>query len=174
MEEKRLLVVVDMQNDFISGTLGSDAAKNAIPAVAELISREKQAGAEIVFTQDTHGKNYLFTREGKYLPVPHCLRGSEGWEIVPELAPYADGARTFEKYEFGSIALADYARKGRYREIILCGVCTDICVVSNAILLKTFCTEAEVKVISAACAGTSAENHAAALRTLQSCHILVG
>lgn len=170
---KKLLVVVDMQNDFVSGALGTEGARSVVSAAEALIVREKRAGAEIVFTQDTHGGDYLKTSEGRLLPVPHCMKGTEGWEIVPRLKLLAAGEKRFEKSTFASISLAEYARDGEYAEIALCGVCTDICVVSNAILLKAYCPEATVRVISAACAGTTPENHNAALLTMRSCQIFV-
>ncbi len=163
---KRLLVVVDMQHDFVDGALGSEAAQAAVPAVKALVAQAE----EVVYTQDTHGEDYLDTHEGKLLPVPHCIRGSAGWEILPGL--YRSGARIFEKNTFGSLALAEYA--AAFDEITLCGVCTDICVVSNALLIRAFAPEARVRVVSAACAGTSPEAHEAALLTMKSCQIEIG
>ena len=173
VNKKRLLIVVDMQNDFISGTLGSSDAKKAVPAVKELIQAERQAGANVIFTQDTHGENYLSTQEGKLLPVPHCIRRTAGWNVPAELFSAAPDARIFEKDTFGSISLAEHVRREQYDEITLCGVCTDICVISNALLLKAYCPESRVRVVSSACAGTSTEAHAAALRTMQSCQIII-
>lgn len=166
---KRLLVVVDMQNDFVYGALGTEQAQKIVPAVAALVEGAKREGADIVYTQDTHGDDYLSTREGKKLPVPHCLKGSDGWEIVSPLKPLC--GRAFEKGAFGSIALAEYVRDSGYGEITLCGVCTDICVVSNALLIKAYCPEADVRAVASACAGTTAENHAAALTAMKSCQI---
>lgn len=160
---KRLLVVVDMQRDFVDGALGSVAAQAIVPAVEALVS----GADEVVYTQDTHGGDYLETHEGKFLPVPHCIRGAAGWEIVPEL--FRAGARVFEKGTFGSVPLAEYA--AGYDEITLCGVCTDICVVSNALLIRAFAPEASVRVVAGACAGTSPEAHDAALCTMRSCQI---
>lgn len=170
---KRLLVVVDMQNDFVSGALGSKEALCAVPEVQALVRSFIEEGGEIAFTLDTHGDDYFSTQEGKLLPVPHCIKGTAGWELVPSLAPFQKNAAVFEKGTFGSVALAEFAKKGGYAEITLCGVCTDICVVSNALLIKAYCPEARVKVIRKACAGTTVENHLAALTTMQSCQILV-
>lgn len=160
---RRLLVVVDMQRDFVDGALGSEAARKIVPAVQALVAEAD----EVVYTQDTHEENYLDTHEGKFLPVPHCIRGTAGWEIVPQL--FRRGARVFEKGTFGSVPLAEYA--AGYGEITLCGVCTDICVVSNALLIRAFAPEAGVRVAASACAGTSPEAHQAALLTMKSCQI---
>lgn len=103
--------------------------------------------------------------------MSHCIKGTEGWEISSELTPFASSARIFEKNAFGSIALAEYAKREAFEEIALCGVCTDICVVSNALLIKAFCPEATVSVMKDACAGTTPQNHAAALVTMQNCQI---
>ena len=173
-ESKRLLVVIDMQNDFVNGTLGTAEAQKIIPEVSALISRERADGTtEVVFTQDTHSGNYLSTQEGKLLPVLHCLRGTKGWELVKGLSAQAEGARVFEKDAFSSVPLAEYARKNRYDEITLCGLCTDVCVISNALLLKAFCPETEIKVSASACAGTSAEAHKTALEAMKNCQITV-
>ncbi len=160
---KRLLIVVDMQRDFVDGALASAAAQAIVPAVGALVS----GADEVVYTQDTHGGDYLETHEGKLLPVPHCIRGTAGWEILPQL--FRRGARVFEKGIFGSVPLAEYA--AGYGEITLCGVCTDICVVSNALLIRAFAPEASVRVVAGACAGTSPEAHQAALLTMKSCQI---
>lgn len=168
---KELFIVIDMQHDFINGALGSAATEAVVPAVKAAIAGAQKRGAEIVYTQDTHDAEYLTTQEGKKLPVPHCIRGTHGWEILSEL--YLTGARVFEKPTFGSTALAEYARAGGYDTFTLVGVCTDICVISNAMLLKAYCPEAEVRVIAAACAGTSQQNHAAALTAMTCCQIIV-
>lgn len=164
---KKLLVVVDMQNDFVTGPLGSPEARRILPAVRRLVEEAE----EVVYTADTHFENYLSTREGRLLPVPHCLRGTEGWKIADGI--YREGAKIFEKHSFGSPELAEYARCGGYEEIVFCGVCTDICVVSNVLLVKAALPEAEVKVISSACAGVTPEKHEAALETMRSCQVTV-
>ena len=160
---KRLLVVVDMQHDFVDGALGSQEARAAVPRVQALVA----AAEEVVYTRDTHQSDYLDTHEGKHLPVPHCIEGTHGWEILP--AVYRAGARVFDKGTFGSLPLAVYA--AAFDEIVLCGVCTDICVVSNALLIRAAAPEAEIRVVAAACAGTSCAAHEAALATMQSCQI---
>ncbi len=164
---KKLLVVVDMQRDFVTGSLGTEEARAIVPRVRELVA----AAEEVVFTADTHGENYLETQEGRRLPVPHCIAGTEGWEILPEV--YRAGAKIFEKPSFGSEALASYVKEGGYGEIVFCGVCTDICVVSNALLVKAALPEAEVRVVSSACAGTTPARHCAALETMRSCQVTV-
>lgn len=164
---KKLLVVVDMQRDFLEGALGTQEAQALLPRVRERIEGAKAAGETVVFTRDTHDYDYLQTQEGKKLPVPHCIRGTAGWEILPQL--FRRGARVFEKGIFGSVPLAEYA--AGYGEITLCGVCTDICVVSNALLIRAFAPEASVCVVAGACAGTSPEAHQAALLTMKSCQI---
>lgn len=164
---KRLLVVVDMQHDFVDGALGSPAAEAIVPAVKALIDDESADGGTIVYTQDTHDASYASTQEGRRLPVPHCVRGTRGWHIVPQLV--RSGARVFEKGTFADLALARYA--AQFDRITICGVCTDICVVSNALLIKAFAPEAEVCVAAGACAGSSPEAHAAALVTMRSCQI---
>ncbi len=164
---KRLLVVVDMQNDFVTGALGTKEAQAALPAVRRLLAAERAAGSAVAFTLDTHGEDYLSTQEGQKLPVPHCVRGTNGWELVPELS-FA-GARVFEKGTFGSVALAEYARA--FGEVLLCGVCTDICVISNALLIKAFSPEARVMVARDACAGVTPALHEAALAAMRSCQV---
>ncbi len=166
---KKLLVIVDMQRDFVSGSLGTEEALAILPAVRALIFAAREAGEEVVFTQDTHGEDYLSTQEGQRLPVPHCIKGREGHKIMPELA--VQGARIFEKNTFGSVALAQYAAAGNYDEICLAGLCTDICVVSNALLVKAFCPNARVKVVAEGCAGTTPAAHKAALDTMRSCQV---
>lgn len=164
---KKLLVVVDMQRDFVTGALGTEEAKAIVPRVRALAA----AADEVVYTADTHGENYLQTREGKYLPVKHCIKGTPGWEILPEV--YRAGAKIFEKPAFGSMELAGYIRAGGYDDVAFCGVCTDICVVSNALLVKAALPEADVRVYASACAGVSPEKHRAALETMKSCQIIV-
>lgn len=162
---KRLIVVVDMQHDFVDGALGTPEAVRILPAVRTLV--EEWQG-DVAYTQDTHGADYAATQEGKFLPVPHCIQGTYGWEIVPELRT-GKSARIFEKGTFGSVALAEYAKE--YDEVALCGVCTDICVVSNALLIKAFSPETVIYCVADACAGTSPAAHEAALATMRCCQV---
>lgn len=164
---KKALVVVDMQKDFVSGALGTAEARAIVPRVRELVD----GAEEVVYTADTHGEDYLKTQEGRRLPVKHCIKGTDGWQILPEV--YRAGAAVFEKPAFGSLALARFLAGNGYDEITFCGVCTDICVVSNALLVKAFLPEAEVRVISSACAGATPERHRAALETMKSCQVTV-
>ena len=164
---KKLLVVVDMQNDFIGGPLGTKEAEAVVPAVAARIKRAKADGDEILFTRDTHGDDY--PAEGKKLPVAHCLRGTYGWQIDGRLD--AAGAKILDKPAFGSVALGEYVRSGGYGEIELVGVCTDICVISNALLVKAFSPETRVAVRRDCCAGVTPESHENALRAMAVCQI---
>ena len=161
-ELRRLLVVVDMQHDFVDGALGTPEAVRILPAVRTLVEEWR---GDVAYTQDTHGADYAATQEGKFLPVPHCIKGTYGWEIIPELRT-GKSARIFEKGTFGSVALAEYAKE--YDEVALCGVCTDICVVSNALLIKAFSPETVIYCVTDACAGTSPAAHEAALATMRS------
>ena len=165
---KKLLVVIDMQNDFVFGALGSKEAVAILPAVKEEIEKAKSAGITLVFTRDTHGEDYLATREGKNLPIPHCLKNTEGWQIVQGLY---SGELVFDKPTFGSELLAAFVKEEGFEEVTLLGVCTDICVVSNALLIKAKCPEAAVKLVEKACAGVTPASHAAAVQTLRSCQV---
>ncbi len=169
----RMLVVVDMQNDFVTGVLGSEAAQTIVPHVVRRVEEAVRAGDTVVFTQDTHGADYLDTQEGKKLPVPHCLKGSRGWEIIPQLQGLAKGCKLVEKPAFGSQDLAHLAASECYNQIELIGVCTDICVISNAMLLKAALPEAEISVDAAGCAGVSQQAHENALAAMQACQICV-
>ena len=168
----KVLIIVDMQKDFVDGALGTQEARAIVDAV-----RKKLAAHEgpVIFTQDTHQPDYLNTQEGRLLPVEHCIEGTEGWRIIPELRPYAEkpGVKIIRKPTFASVELARAlaARAGEIEEIELVGLCTDICVVSNALLLKAFLPEMKISVDSACCAGVTPEKHAAALETLRSCQI---
>lgn len=166
---KKLLVVVDMQNDFIGGPLGTREAEAVVPAVAARIKRAKADGDEILFTRDTHGDDYLAGAEGKKLPVAHCLRGTYGWQIDGRLD--TAGVKILDKPAFGSVALGEYVRSGGYGEIELVGVCTDICVISNALLVKAFSPETRVAVRRDCCAGVTPESHENALRAMAVCQI---
>jgi len=176
-----ILIVVDMQRDFVSGCLGSAEARAIVPDVCARIRRAKEEGTQVVFTLDTHESDYMNTREGSFLPVPHCIRGTEGWALEPEIAKTCSrGMISFEKPTFGSTALMHHVAalagekgyvNGKGLTVELCGVCTDICVVSNAMLIKAALPEADLIVNSALCAGVTPEKHAAALETMRSCQI---
>lgn len=170
---QNILIVVDMQNDFIDGALGTPEAAAIVPAV-----KAKIAGFEgkVVWTRDTHEACYMQTQEGRNLPVPHCIQGTPGWEISSELTPAAD-AVIFDKPTFGSTALQAWAVKQNETEpiekITLIGLCTDICVISNAMLLKAALPEVEIAVDAACCAGVTPVSHDNALAAMKMCQIIV-
>ena len=126
-------------------------------------------GAEIVFTRDTHDENYAQTQEGRKLPVPHCVKNTKGWQIAEALSDYVQNV--FDKYTFGSLLLAQYALDNQFDCIDLVGVCTDICVISNALLLKAFLPEAEINVVESCCAGVTPERHRNAIEAMRACQI---
>lgn len=166
----KLLIVVDMQNDFIDGALGTKEAVAIVPNVAEKIKRARDAGWEVVFTRDTHQKNYLQTQEGKNLPVVHCILGSKGWQISDKLD--VGKSRIFDKPSFGSLDLADYvATLNELEEIELVGLCTGICVISNAFILKAKLPEVKITVDSSCCACVTPESHATALSAMRLCQV---
>ncbi len=168
---KKLLIVIDMQNDFITGSLGSLAAEKILPAVKEKIAEYKQNGHKILFTRDTHYENYLSTQEGKYLPVVHCVEGTAGHLIAEGLD--TDDCQIFDKPTFGSLELAKHVAADAFDEIELCGLCTDICVVSNALILKAQLPEISITVDAKCCAGVTEESHNAALLTMKMCQVSV-
>lgn len=170
---KKLLIVVDMQTDFVTGALGTKEAQAIVPAVAEKIKAAKETGADIMFTLDTHEDNYLETQEGKHLPVPHCIKNTEGWMLVPELRPLAEGCTMVEKPTFGSTRLAHLVGRAGYDEIELIGLCTDICVISNAMILKASVPETPISVDASCCAGVTPESHANALSAMKMCQISI-
>ena len=174
----KALVVVDMQNDFITGSLGSPMAEAIVPNVRAKIRDYRRNGDLIVFTRDTHRANYLDTREGKKLPVEHCIKRTFGWEIAEGLVW---DECIVDKMTFGSTRLVKYLtheywynKAGHFTEIEIIGLCTDICVVSNALLLKSaFYDYCEITVDATCCAGVTPETHEAALRTMEMCQINV-
>lgn len=167
---KKILIVIDMQNDFIDGTLGTPEAQEIVAAVKEkILSYPPEA---VFATMDTHGADYLSTQEGRMLPVTHCIRGTQGWNIRPEIAALLTKAAIFEKPTFGSVQLAKTVGKIRgLEEVEFVGLCTDICVVSNALMLKAFLPEVTIRVDANCCAGVTPERHRAALETMRSCQI---
>jgi len=167
---KKILIVIDMQNDFIDGALGTPEAVEIVEAVKEKI-RAYPPGA-VIATMDTHETEYLSTREGRMLPVEHCIRGTDGWKIRPDIAALLTDAAIYEKPTFGSVRLAEDIRAMKdVEEIEMIGLCTDICVVSNALMLKAFLPEVRIRVDAACCAGVTPEKHRAALETMRSCQI---
>ena len=174
----RILVVVDMQNDFVDGALGSPEAAGIVDNVVKLIDG---LGEEdyLICTSDTHGENYMNTLEGRKLPVEHCIEGTNGWDTAPAVAEAITRTEaTFlgyvDKITFGSpIRLPDILSDviGANTTIEICGLCTDICVVSNALILRAWFNETNMIVHKTACAGTSIEAHEAALKVMQSCQI---
>ncbi|MCI7790717.1 MAG: cysteine hydrolase [Lachnospiraceae bacterium] len=173
---EKVLIVVDMQKDFVDGVLGTKEAQAIVPAVVEKI---KSFDGTVIYTRDTHQSDYMETQEGKKLPVPHCMEGSEGWELIEPLDKLQKqaGAVIYDKPTFGSVALADDLKKeydkGVIKEVELIGVCTDICVVSNALLIKANMPELTVKLDASCCAGVTVEKHEAALETMRSCQVEV-
>lgn len=171
---RKILLVIDMQNDFIDGALGTPEAAAIVDNVAAEIG--KYSAQDVFATRDTHAENYLDTQEGKNLPVTHCVKGTPGWELNAKIAAALGSAVIIDKPTFGSKELAEQmARLAREDEldITLTGLCTDICVVSNALLIKAFLPETPVRVLSACCAGVTPESHQAALTTMQMCQIQV-
>lgn len=169
---RRLLLVIDMQNDFINGALGSAEAVAILPnALREIAKYEKK---DIIATRDTHDNDYMSSREGRHLPVPHCIKGTWGWELFPEIASALEGCRIIDKPTFGSTELCslicDIAEREE-TEVTLIGLCTDICVVSNAMLIKNALPEIDVRVVADACAGVTVDSHNAALTTMRMCQI---
>lgn len=160
-------VVIDMQNDFCTGTLKNDAAVAIIPRIKAELQAAKAEGANIIFTRDTHADNYMETGEGKHLPVKHCVKDTDGWQVVPELMEETDENTLFiDKTHFGFDNWAEYVKEGD--EVVMVGTCTDICVVSNALALKAI-ENVEVTVIADCCAGLTKEKHDAALDIMESC-----
>ena len=168
-----ILIVVDMQNDFIDGALGTAEAVAIVPKVAEKVKGFK---GTVIFTRDTHGENYMQTQEGRNLPVPHCIKGSHGWEVCPALEPLRTGL-TIDKPTFGSAELGrlilELDAKEPVGSITLVGLCTDICVISNAMIAKAFLPEVPVTVDAACCAGVTPESHLHALTAMKMCLVRI-
>lgn len=152
---KKLLIVVDYQKDFVDGALGFEKAVSIEGKIAEKIKKYKQNKDEIIFTFDTHEKNYLHTQEGKLLPVEHCIRGTEGWELYGSIKDLCDDTtKKIEKVTFGSLELAEYVKDKKYDQIELVGVVSNICVISNAVLVKAALPEAEI-IVDAQCTASN-------------------
>ena len=165
MPMKKTLIVVDMQNDFIDMALGTKEAVAILPKVKAKITEYAERGDEIIYTRDTHGENYLETPEGKKLPVTHCIKGTKGWQIADGL--YIEGCKIIDKPNFGWPGWAEETLE----QVELIGLCTDICVVSNALIIKATFPDAAVSVDAACCAGVTPETHLAALQTMKMCQI---
>ena len=172
---KRLVVVVDMQKDFIDGVLGSAEAVKIVDNCVKRLEKAKADGDIVIFTRDTHGDDYMQTEEGKNLPIPHCIKRTDGWNIDPRLSGICDGASYIDKDAFGSRSLGllafDMCKLGDIDSIELFGLCTDICVISNAFLVKAFCPNIPIYVDAACSAGVTPESHDNAIRAMESCQI---
>ena len=171
---RKILLVIDMQNDFINGALGTPEAEAIVDRVAEEIA--KYPAGDVIATRDTHPENYLETQEGRNLPVVHCVKGTSGWELHPRIAAALKDEVVIDKPTFGSKELAEkLALLAELDEldVTLVGLCTDICVVSNALLLKAYLPETPIRVIESCCAGSSLVAHQAALKTMEMCQIEV-
>lgn len=172
-----VLVVVDMQNDFVSGALGTAEAREIVPYAVGRVVDGIDRGETVLFTRDTHGPDYLDTQEGRKLPVPHCVQDTEGWEVIDQLQEYTAGRQVLDKPTFGSRtlgeALAALNEQEPVEKVTLIGLCTDICVISNALLTKAFLPEAEIAVDAACCAGVTPESHRNALEAMKMCQIAV-
>ncbi|MDR0246982.1 MAG: cysteine hydrolase [Burkholderiales bacterium] len=170
---KKALVIIDMQNDFIDGALGSSQAQAIVPSVIKKIKDHQKSGSAIFFTRDTHHPNYLQTQEGQNLPVPHCIKGTPGWQISDAIASVAHlpVCRIFNKSGFGSLELAQHLSRESYDEIELIGLVSSICVISNAMLIKAHAPETKIVVDAACTAGVTDEDHKASLYVMKMCHI---
>lgn len=176
MDTTKVLIVIDMQNDFVTGALANEEAQKIVAGVEAKIQSYQKNGLPVFFTRDTHGDDYMQTQEGAMLPVPHCLKGSEGWQIMDSLKPYVTEGAVLDKPSFGCIELPRWLESKlgeKPEEIELCGVCTDICVISNAMILKAAFPETRVRVSGSCCAGVTPESHSNALKAMKVCQIIV-
>ncbi len=171
----KILAVIDMQKDFVDGALGTPEAVTIVGNVAERVKKAVSDGEYVLFTRDTHYENYLETLEGRNLPVKHCIKGTEGWEIIPELAGYVGEATVIDKPSFGSIEFGSLLREldgdDPVEMITMIGLCTDICVISNALMAKASLPEVPVRVEAACCAGVTPATHTQALEAMKMCQI---
>ncbi|WP_334070757.1 isochorismatase family cysteine hydrolase [Burkholderia ambifaria] len=166
----RVLAVIDMQEDFVRGILGTREAVGILGNVKAKIDGYLAEGGAVIYTQDTHTEDYLQTQEGRKLPVEHCIKGTPGWEIVPEV--HVHGCQVIEKPSFGSLELAECIKAMTgitYIELV--GLCTDICVISNAMIIRAALPEIQIQVDASCCAGSTTESHQNALRAMQACQI---
>ncbi len=172
----KYLLVIDVQNDFVDGALGTAEAVAMLP---NLFAKVRAFDGEVWMTKDTHPENYLDTQEGKNLPVKHCIKGTKGWELVPTLEELCREKQSpvYEKPTFGSVTMAQDLKQlydaGKVESVELVGLCTDICVISNALLIKAMMPELKVSVDASCCAGVTPQKHMAALEVLESCQVQV-
>ncbi len=169
----KAIIVIDMQNDFVYGELGTDQAREMLPRLVDKLEKVvKEKSADLIFTQDTHKEDYLTTQEGRNLPVVHCIKNSEGWELISDMKRFTPFAKAvIEKKTFGSTRLPSLIKP--YKEVEFVGVCTDICILSNALLVKAFYPELVVSVDAECCAGTTPENHATAITAMKNCQCII-
>lgn len=176
MNGKKVLFVIDMQVDFVTGALANEEAKKIIDKIADKIKAYQDAGDYVFFTKDTHGANYMETQEGRLLPVVHCIQDTEGWEIVEGLRDFATEENTLNKPSFGSLELPKWVYKktdGKFEEMEFCGVCTDICVISNAMVMKAAFPELALTIDGSCCAGVTPESHQTALNAMAACQMII-
>lgn len=172
----KTLVVIDMQNDFVDGALGTKEAQMMVP---HLLEKVKNFDGDLFFTKDTHPQNYAETQEGHLLPVAHCIKGTHGWDLIPELEKLVKErhAPIFEKPTFGSVDLVKELKKrydaGQLESVEFVGLCTDICVISNALLVKAEMPELPIYCDESCCAGVTPEKHQAAIEVMKSCQVLM-
>lgn len=169
----RILIVIDAQEDFVRGSLGTEEAVVALPVIHRIVRHMEELNNLVLFTRDTHGDDYFDTQEGKLLPVKHCIRNTHGWEICPEAT---DGKKHYidiEKSSFGFTKWKEWFTFDKSVEFYLCGFCTDICVMANFQILKALYPENPIFIIEDACAGVTPELHEAALKVMKSCQAIV-
>lgn len=172
----KTLIVVDMQKDFIDGALGTKEAVAIVPQVKKKIEEYKVRGDEIIFTRDTHTEDYLNTNEGRHLPIAHCIKGTDGWKIpkeldIPECEHIDKSTFGWDSWDVEMTDCSESFRDRHFEEVEIIGLCTDICVVSNAIIIKAMYPEINISVDASCCAGVTPETHKAALLTMRSCQI---
>lgn len=174
---QKILIVVDMQNDFVTDALGTKEAVEIVPAVVARVEKAKAEGETIIFTRDTHQENYMQTQEGANLPVPHCIEGTKGWQIINALQTLTEGHTIIDKPTFGSSALGEMLvqlqKQNEIEQITLIGLCTDICVISNAMLAKAFLPEVPIVIEEGCCAGVTPDSHKNALEAMKMCQMKV-
>ena len=174
---QNFFIVIDMQNDFIDGALGSIEAQNIVENVVKRTQQAVYDGDNIIFTRDTHLEDYSLSKEGEFLPVPHCIKGTKGWQITPALKRFELNHLVIDKPTFGSTTLqkviADANKIEPIDRITFVGLCTDICVISNAMLIKATVPNADIRVDASCCAGVSVESHKNALSAMKLCHIVI-